>query len=313
MEFISPKVNIDFVKKMKIAAVISCVIIVIGIISLIAHGGPRWGIEFKGGTSIQVLFKKPVSAVSLRMSLKEAGFPQTKIQKTGRGNEFLIYTAKFSSGVENVADGIKQALRSSYGSDFEVRKVDIIGPKISKDLKKKGITAMIIAVFAILVYVGLRFQFRFATGAVFALIHDVLITITVLSLFNFEFTLDIIAALLMIIGYSLNDTIVVFDRIRERVRMAKKISRKLALNRGINEVLSRTILTSLSTFFIILCLFFLGGGVIHGFAFALLIGILSGTYSSIFIASPMLLVFKGELLPPPKEINLQEKFKVSPD
>ena len=307
MEFISPEVNIDFVKKMKVAAAISCIIIVIGIISLIAHGGPRWGIEFKGGTSIQVLFKKPVSTASLRANLEKAGFPQVKIQKIGRGNEFVIYSTRSSS---NVKDEIKEALKSSYGSDFEIRKVDMIGPKISKDLKKKGITAMVIAVFAILVYVGLRFQFRFATGAVFALIHDVLITITFLSLFNFEFTLDIIAALLMIIGYSLNDTIVVFDRIRERVRMAKKISRELAINRGINEVLSRTVLTSLTTLFVVLCLFFLGGGAIHGFAFALLVGIISGTYSSIFIASPVLLMFKGELLPPPKEISPEEKFKI---
>ena len=307
MEFISPEVNIDFVKKMKVAAAISCIIIVIGIISLIAHGGPRWGIEFKGGTSIQVLFKKPVSTASLRANLEKAGFPQVKIQKIGRGNEFVIYSTRSSS---NVKDEIKEALKSSYGSDFEIRKVDMIGPKISRDLKKKGITAMVIAVFAILVYVGLRFQFRFATGAVFALIHDVLITITFLSLFNFEFTLDIIAALLMIIGYSLNDTIVVFDRIRERVRMAKKISRELAINRGINEVLSRTVLTSLTTLFVVLCLFFLGGGAIHGFAFALLVGIISGTYSSIFIASPVLLMFKGELLPPPKEISPEEKFKI---
>ncbi|MCD6133132.1 MAG: protein translocase subunit SecF [Deltaproteobacteria bacterium] len=307
MEFISPEVNIDFVKKMKVAAAISCIIIVIGIISLIAHGGPRWGIEFKGGTSIQVLFKKPVSTASLRANLEKAGFPRAKIQKIGRGNEFVIYSTRSSS---NVKDEIKEALKSSYGSDFEIRKVDMIGPKISKDLKKKGITAMVIAVFAILVYVGLRFQFRFATGAVFALIHDVLITITFLSLFNFEFTLDIIAALLMIIGYSLNDTIVVFDRIRERVRMAKKISRELAINRGINEVLSRTVLTSLTTLFVVLCLFFLGGGAIHGFAFALLVGIISGTYSSIFIASPVLLMFKGELLPPPKEISPEEKFKI---
>jgi len=307
MEFISPEVNIDFVKKMKVAAAISCIIIVIGIISLIAHGGPRWGIEFKGGTSIQVLFKKPVSTASLRANLEKAGFPQVKIQKIGRGNEFVIYSTRSSS---NVKDEIKEALKSSYGSDFEIRKVDMIGPKISRDLKKKGITAMVIAVFAILVYVGLRFQFRFATGAVFALIHDVLITITFLSLFNFEFTLDIIAALLMIIGYSLNDTIVVFDRIRERVRMAKKISRKLAINRGINEVLSRTVLTSLTTLFVVLCLFFLGGGAIHGFAFALLVGIISGTYSSIFIASPVLLIFKGELLPPPREISPEEKFRI---
>jgi preprotein translocase subunit SecF len=312
MQFISPQVNIDFVKKMKLAVIISSIVIIIGIISLIAHGGPRWGIEFKGGTSIQVLFKKPISISSLRTNLKGGGFPQTKIQKLGKENEFLIYTGKSSSAIKSVANEMKEVLQTSYGSNFEIRKVNMVGPKISKDLKKKGITAMIIAIFAILIYVGLRFQFRFAVGAVLALVHDTLIVITFLSLFNFEFTLDIIAALLMIMGYSLNDTIVVFDRIRERVKMAKKITKELAINRGINEVLSRTILTSLTTLFIILCIFFLGGDVIHGFAFALLIGILSGTYSSVFIASPLLLVFKGELLPPPKEIDVQEKFKASP-
>jgi len=184
-------------------------------------------------------------------------------------------------------------LAATYGKDkFEVRRVEIVGPKVGKDLRQKGINAMRIAMIGILLYITWRFEFRYAIGAIIALIHDVIITVGVFSLLDKEFTLPIIAALLTIIGYSLNDTIVVFDRIRENIRKTRKQSLREIINSSINQVLSRTVLTSVTTLLVVLALFFLGGAVIHDFAFALLVGILIGTYSSVFIASPTILAWE---------------------
>ncbi|MBW2632161.1 MAG: protein translocase subunit SecF, partial [Deltaproteobacteria bacterium] len=289
MEIIKPGINIDIVEKMKIAFVVSLSAIIISILSLLLHGGPNLGIDFAGGTLVQIKFSQETSADRIRDSLKAIGLGNSVIQRFGYhdNNEFLIKTEKSSSALKGLSNKIEEALNSSYNKgDFEIRRVEVVGPKVGRDLREKGMLAMLYAVIGILIYVTWRFELRYAVGAVIALIHDVLITVGVFSLLGKEFTLPIIAALLTIIGYSLNDTIVVYDRIRENIKGIRKQSLKDIVNSSINQVLSRTVLTSATTLLVVLALFIFGGAVIHDFAFALLVGILIGTYSSIFIASP---------------------------
>ncbi len=302
MEIIKPGINVDLVGKMKIAFGVSLFAIIISILSLLLHGGPNLGIDFAGGTLVQVKFSQETDASSIRGSLKAIGLGNNVIQRFGYhdNNEFLIKTEKSSSELKGLSSKVEEALNTSYGKEgFEIRRIEVVGPKVGKDLREKGMLAMLYAVIGILIYVTWRFELRYAVGAIIALIHDVLITVGVFSLLDKEFTLPIIAALLAIIGYSLNDTIVVYDRIRENVKGIRKQSLKDIVNSSINQVLSRTLLTSITTLIVILALFFFGGAVIHDFAFAMLVGILAGTYSSVFIASPAILVW--ESISPSKE------------
>jgi len=302
MEIIRPGINIDLIGKMKIAAAASLLVVIISILSLILHGGPNLGIDFAGGTLVQIKFSQETSADRIRDSLKTIDLGNSVIQRFGYhdNNEFLIKTEKSSSALKGLSNKIEEALNSSYSNgDFEIRRVEVVGPKVGKDLREKGMLAMLYAVIGILIYVTWRFELRYAVGAVIALLHDVLITVGIFSLLGKEFTLPIIAALLTIIGYSLNDTIVVFDRIRENIKGTRKQPLKDIVNSSINQVMSRTVLTSFTTLLVVLALFIFGGAVIHDFAFALLIGILIGTYSSIFIASPTILVWESVI--PSKE------------
>jgi len=302
MEIIRPGINIDLIGKMKIAAAASLLVVIISILSLILHGGPNLGIDFAGGTLVQIKFSQETSADRIRDSLKTIDLGNSVIQRFGYhdNNEFLIKTEKSSSALKGLSNKIEEALNSSYSNgDFEIRRVEVVGPKVGKDLREKGMLAMLYAVIGILIYVTWRFELRYAVGAVIALLHDVLITVGIFSLLGKEFTLPIIAALLTIIGYSLNDTIVVFDRIRENIKGIRKQPLKDIVNSSINQVMSRTVLTSFTTLLVVLALFIFGGAVIHDFAFALLIGVLIGTYSSIFIASPTILVW--ESVSPSKE------------
>ena len=302
MEIIRPGINIDLIGKMKIAAAASLLLVIISILSLIFHGGPNLGIDFAGGTLVQIKFSQETSADRIRDSLKTIDLGNSVIQRFGYrdNNEFLIKTEKSSSALKGLSNKIEEALNSSYSNgDFEIRRVEVVGPKVGKDLREKGMLAMLYAVIGILIYVTWRFELRYAVGAVIALLHDVLITVGIFSLLGKEFTLPIIAALLTIIGYSLNDTIVVFDRIRENIKGIRKQPLKDIVNSSINQVMSRTVLTSFTTLLVVLALFIFGGAVIHDFAFALLIGVLIGTYSSIFIASPTILVW--ESVSPSKE------------
>lgn len=302
MEIIRPGINIDLIGKMKIAAAASLLLVIISILSLILHGGPNLGIDFAGGTLVQIKFSQETSADRIRDSLKTIDLGNSVIQRFGYhdNNEFLIKTEKSSSALKGLSNKIEEALNSSYNNgDFEIRRVEVVGPKVGKDLREKGMLAMLYAVIGILIYVTWRFELRYAVGAVIALLHDVLITVGIFSLLGKEFTLPIIAALLTIIGYSLNDTIVVFDRIRENIKGIRKQPLKDIVNSSINQVMSRTVLTSFTTLLVVLALFIFGGAVIHDFAFALLIGILIGTYSSIFIASPTILVWESVI--PSKE------------
>lgn len=296
MEFIRPEINLDIVGKMKLAAICSLILIIVSIASVILHGGLRLGIDFAGGTVVQVKFQEEATTGRIRSALKTINLEGSVIQEFGYkdNNEFLIRTEKSSSDLKGLSGKIENALITEYGKDkFEIRRIEFVGPKVGADLRQKGILAMIIAIGGILVYITWRFEFRYAIGAIIALIHDVIITVGGFSILDKEFTLPIIAALLTIIGYSLNDTIVVFDRIRENTRKLRKQSLREVTNASINQVLSRTVLTSVTTLLVVLALFILGGAVIHDFAFALLIGILVGTYSSAFIASPTVLVWEA--------------------
>ena len=295
MELIKPGTNLNFVGRMKTASIASAIMIIISIVSLIFHGGPNLGIDFAGGTQVQIKFANKTEVQNIRDSLATISLGKSVIQQFGYedNNEFLIKTEKSSSEMKGLSSNIEEALTDQFGKDaFEVRRVEVVGPKVGKDLRQKGMLAMIYAIIGILIYITWRFEVRYAIGAIIALVHDVFITVGIFSLLGKEFSLPIIAALLTIIGYSLNDTIVVFDRIRENLRKARRQELSGVINSSVNQVLSRTILTSGTTLLVVGALFLLGGAVIHDFAFALLVGVVVGTYSSIFIASPTILAWE---------------------
>ncbi len=295
MEIIHPGTTVDFVGKKNTALMCSLVVILASVVSLIAHGGPRLGVDFAGGTNVTVKFQQSVTAEQIRQALAEVNLKQSTIQQfeEAEQHEFIIQVEQKEGESEHADSVITDALRNRFGEEsFEVVMVEMVGPKVGKDLRRKGFLSILYAVFFMLIYIWLRFELRFGVGAVIALIHDVLITVGVFSITNREITLPIVAAFLTIVGYSINDTIVVYDRIRENRR--KKPNNPLAptINQSINETLSRTILTSGTTLLVVIALFIFGGGIIHDFAFALLVGIIVGTYSSIFIASPVLLFWE---------------------
>ncbi|NOY13299.1 MAG: protein translocase subunit SecF [Deltaproteobacteria bacterium] len=294
MQLIKPNTNIDFVNKRKLALVFSAVLILIGLASLVIKGGPDYGIDFAGGTLVQVRFAVTTDAGAIKKALAGLKLRSPVVQSFGDNqNEFLIRVEKVSGGLQGLSTRIKAALEATYKKgNVDVRRAEMVGPQVGKDLRSKGLQAIFYAMLGILVYVSWRFEFRFAVGAIIALLHDVLITLGAFSVFGKEIDLPIIAAFLAIIGYSLNDTIIVYDRIRENLGKYNKESFAFIVNRSINETLSRTLLTSGTTLLVILALFVFGGGVIHNFAFAMLVGVVIGTYSSIFVASPILILWE---------------------
>ena len=286
MQFLKD-VNIDFIGKRKIGALFSGVLILIGIVSLILHGGPNYGIDFKGGASIRLQFEKPINIGTVRNVLSAIGLGNSEIKRIGDENEILVRVQQ-QENIGEVSELVTAELADKIQDNkFEIREKDTVGPRIGSELRRAAIWAVLAALGLILVYISWRFEFKFAVGAVIALFHDVIITLGVFSLLNIEISLAVIAAFLTIVGYSLNDTIVVFDRIRENLKILRREQYEKIINISINQTLSRTILTSLTTFMVVLVLFFFGGEVIHTFSFAILIGVLIGTYSSIFVASPI--------------------------
>ena len=294
MELIKPGFKIDFVGKNKIAVILSLVVIAIGIGSLIVRGGPNYGVDFAGGTVIQVRFEEPTRAADIREALADLELGTFLVQQFGdEPNEFLIRAPETSSELEGLAQRVLADLEESYGTGtIEVRRVEMVGPQVGSELRQKGMLALVYALIGTMIYIAWRFEFRFAIGAILALAHDVIITIGFFSLFNKEIDLPIIAAFLAIIGYSLNDTIIIFDRIRENLGKHGREGFVSVVNLSINETLSRTILTSGTTLLVILSLFVFGGGVIHNFAFAMLVGVIAGTYSTIFIASAFVIYWE---------------------
>jgi len=340
MQFIKSDINIDFIGKRYIAFAISFIMISISIGSLAINKGPKYGIDFAGGTVVQVKFSTPVDTATIVSGLDSIDVGAASVQTFGEANdnEYLIRldtSVKTSAGFSG---RVEEALTGATGSAVEIRRVEMVGPQVGQDLREKALFAMFYALLFITIYISGRFELkwmlsgvmaaalagavyvlslfqvsvpflmlaalcvtlvlfwflelRYAMGAIVALIHDVTITIGIFSIFGKEFTLPIIAALLTIIGYSLNDTIIVFDRIRENVRKHQRNPLDYIINRSVNETLSRTILTSLTTLIVVISLFVLGGGIIHDFAFALIVGVLVGTYSSIYVASPLLLAWQ---------------------
>ncbi len=341
MRFLKPDINIDFIGRKKIAFFLSIACIAISVLSLIIHKGPRLGVDFAGGTLVQIKFASSVRIDDIKSGLGTIGLGKSSVQQFGQqtDNEFLIRTdISYESG-EGFTTDIKKALESSTEGEVEIRRVEMVGPQVGEDLRKKALFAMFYALLFITIYISGRFELKwmlsgvvaaaligavyifnlfnvsipfligaalivtlvvfwflelkYAMGAIVALIHDVIITVGIFSILDKEFALPIIAALLTIIGYSLNDTIIVFDRIRENLRKYHKKPLAFIINRSINETLGRTILTSLTTLVVVVTLFILGGGIIHDFAFALIIGVVVGTYSSIFVASPILLAWQN--------------------
>jgi len=294
MQIVKPDINIDFVGKRKLAMIISGILILIGLASLVVKGGPNYGIDFAGGTLVQVKFQETTKAARIKDALKQLDLGSIIVQQFGdQPNEFLIKAQNTSDELESLSQTVKTTLEKSYGEGkVDLRRAEMVGPQVGKDLRQKGLMAVVWAIVGILIYITWRFEFRFGMGALVATVHDVLITLGAFSLFNKEIDLPIIAAFLAIIGYSLNDTIIVCDRIRENMGKHSKDGLPSIVNRSINETLSRTILTSGTTLLVVFSLFVFGGGVIHNFAFAMLVGILIGTYSSIFVASPVILLWE---------------------
>ncbi len=337
MQFIKPGTNINFMGMRKAGFGVSLVLILAGLISLIIHNGPNYGIDFAGGTLVQVKFPQKIDVSDIRKGLDEIGLKDVSVQGFGdpQANEYLIRTSSDAQTLGNqLSDTVSKGLKDATALEPDIRRVEMVGPQVGEDLKKKALLAIFYSLLFITIYISGRFeqkwtiagitagalmaavyflsvfnlsmpfliaaalivslvlfwylQLQYAIGAIVALIHDVTITVGIFSLLNLDFSLQIIAALLTIIGYSLNDTIIVFDRIRENIKGNTDHSKLSELfNQSINETLSRTILTSLTTLVVLLALFLLGGEIIHNFAFAMIIGVVVGTYSSIFIASPI--------------------------
>ena len=288
------KTNINFLGVKKFAALLSISIIIAGIVSLVMKGGPLLSIDFTGGAIAQIKFKQAVDISELRNNLGNFGFTNAEIIEFGSPDEVLIKTQYTGSSNE-----ISEKLTTALGETFTLRRVESVGPKIGRELQQDALVAIGLALMMILIYIAFRFDAYYALGSVAAIIHDVLITLGVFSLLSYEINLSIIAAFLTIVGYSLNDTIVVFDRIRENIPKHMKKTLKEVVNLSLNETMSRTVITSLTTMMVVVILFIWGGEVINLFAFALIVGVFVGTYSSIFVASPVMLYFasrsKGNL------------------
>ena len=281
------KTNINFISKQKFTAFLSTALIIAGLASLVSKGGPLLSIDFTGGTVAQVKFENPVELAQLRSILSEYGFKGAEIVEFGSPDEVLIKT-QFSGSSSEISEKLALAL----GNTFTLRRVESVGPKIGKELQNDALKAIGLALLLILIYITFRFDRYYALGSVMALIHDVLITLGVFSLLDYEINLSIIAAFLTIVGYSLNDTIVVFDRIRENIPKYLKKTLNDVVNLSLNETLNRTVITSLTTMMVVVILFVWGGKVINLFAFALIVGIFIGTYSSLFVASPVMVFFE---------------------
>jgi preprotein translocase subunit SecF len=340
MQIIKPDVNVNFVGRRQIAFGLSVIMILASIISLVAHGGPKLGIDFAGGAEMLVSFSSPVPIEDIKSGLRSGGLDGLSVQQYGDngGDFYRILIPSVIAGQAGLNRQISQTLADTAQTQVTIEAFEMVGPQVGRDLREKALMAMFFALLFITVYISGRFELKwlisaimaialalavyflnlielsipalmaaamvvtlvlfwflnlkYAMGAIVALVHDVTITVGLFSIFGKEFTLPIIAALLTIIGYSLNDTIIIFDRIRENLRKHHRQPLTYIINKSVNETLGRTILTSLTTLAVVITLFILGGGIIHDFAFALIVGVLVGTYSSIFVASPILLAWQ---------------------
>ena len=304
MQLFKKTTTFDFMSKRMVTMVFSAVLILISIGSL-ATRGLNFGLDFTGGTLIELGYSQPVDLTVVRSTLDSSGFPEAVAQHFGTAKDVLIRIApKEGKSNADISSTVMTALRGVEESEISMRRVEFVGPQVGEELANDGGLAMIYALICILIYVGFRFEYRFAIGSVAALIHDVIITLGAFSLFQLDFDLTVLASILAVIGYSLNDTIVVFDRIRENFRKMRKGTSVDVVNASLNQTLARTMMTSITTLLVLIALFVVGGELIHGFATALIIGVVIGTYSSIYVASASALsmgISKEDLMPVEKE------------
>ena len=305
MRFLNRKTHIDFMGKRKVAFVVSAVLMVLSISSL-ALNGLNFGLDFTGGMLIEVNYPSAVEVSQVKASLKSADVNDAVVQQFGTATDIVVRVPPRSAeeSTAELSTVVLGALQQGVEGEVVMRRVEFVGPQVGEELTEQGILAVVYALIGIFLYVMFRFQWRFSVGAVVALVHDIVISMGILSLLQVEFDLTVVAALLAVIGYSLNDTIVLFDRIRENFPRLRKGSSVEVVNTSVNETLSRTLMTSLTTLLVLISLFIFGGEVIHAFAFTLIVGVLVGTYSSIYVASSTLLqlgVSKYDLLQVEKE------------
>lgn len=300
MQLIKAGTTIDFLRHSKMAAAFSTIVVMIGLSTLFIRGGLNYGVDFAGGTIVHVKLSDPPSIDEVRQALDDTNIPDLSVQEFGlAGDEFLIRMAEAETDIsaDEEAGGspsvrVGNKLRETFGdSELYIQRVETVGPKVGQSLRRDGILAVLFATIMMGTYIAFRFEPRFGLGAAVAIFHDVFVTATAMLLMDMEFDLPIVAAFLTVIGYSVNDTVVVCDRIRENMRKMRRDTMATIINRSINEMLSRTIITSGTTLMVILALFFLGGSVIHSFALVLLVGFTIGTYSSIYVASPLVLLW----------------------
>ena len=300
MQLFKKPTHFDFMGKRVPAVVFSVILLLISLGSLVTQG-LNFGLDFTGGTLIEMGYEKPVDLDRVRGKLEAAGFPDAVVQHFGTSRDILVRIAPHEERSNaDISTAVMNALRSAEQGEVSMRRVEFVGPQVGDELANDGGLAMIYALITILIYVGFRFEYRFAIGSVAALAHDVIITLGVFSLFQLDFDLTVLAAILAVIGYSLNDTIVVFDRIRENFRKMRKGTSVDVVNASLNQTLARTLMTSVTTLLVLIALFVVGGELIHGFATALIIGVVVGTYSSVYVASAsalMLGISKADLMP----------------
>ena len=293
MELIRPDTRFDFIGKKNFTLWVSAIAILISLGSIFFHGGLKYGVDFAGGILLQIKFSKAVDISEVRNALEAIGSKDAMVQKFGGENEFLIRGEKASGDLEEMSRKMQSSLQGQFKDNaLEIRRAEVVGPKVGRDLKEKAIWATALSFLAILVYVAFRFrQLSYGLGGIVALFHDIVVTFGAISILNIEFSLNVLAVILTIIGFSINDTIVIFDRVRENIKKTRKDSLETIFNTSINECLGRTILTSGTVMMVVLILFFFGGPVIHDFTAALIIGLISGTYSTVYIASPVVLLW----------------------
>ena len=283
--------DINFVSKFRKANIISIIFFILSVI-FISFKGLNYGIDFKGGTLIELRTETSIDASSIRDSLNSMSLGDVNVKKFGKEGDYLIKVEQKNENNSNLIPEIKETLINNLNADVDFRRVENVGPKVSSELLESSIIAISLALAAMLFYIWVRFEWQFSVGSIIALFHDVIITLGIFSVLSLEINLSIIAAVLTIVGYSMNDTVVIYDRIRENLLKYTKISISDVSNLSINETLARTIITSVTTLLALVSIYLLGGEILRGFSFAMILGVIIGTYSSIFVASPVLKFFK---------------------